>query len=232
MTKTLDPDRLERFLKPGFHLRSGSGAGVNGKPDACFLQAVDWLTGGNGKTDAPACVDPMIRRFSIGLNDAPRFAEYRDELKDYAVRVVGTKTTSEATRQRAFMCADWAIRTITPQAFEFWAQASPKRAEEAREWAQQLRDVATIVDEKSARAGRDVARTARAYAAADDAAFAYAAYAAAAYAADADVDARAAAYAADAAAPRSNAKAFSRQLWDESLAFLDRLILVTEGVSV
>ena len=225
------------------------------------MQAVDWLTGGNGKTDAPECVDPAIRGFGIRLNDTARYAEYRDELKAYAPRVVGTKTTATVTRQRAYMCADWAIRTIAPMAFDFWAKSSPKNAEKAKEWAAKLRAVAPITDEASAQAGREVAKEAQsaayaayaanaAGAAADAAAYAADAAAAcaanadayAAYAADADAygaanAADAAAYAANADAyayayARSKTEAFSRQLWDESLALLDRLILVTEGVSV
>ena len=161
---------------------------ANGKIDVCFMQAVDWLTGGNGKTDAPACVDPAIRGFGIRLNDTARYAEYRDELKAYAPRVVGTKTTATVTRQRAYMCADWAIRTIAPMAFDFWAKSSPKNAEKAKEWAAKLRAVAPITDEASAQAGREVAKEAQSAA--------YAAYAANAAGAAAD----AAAYAADAAA--------------------------------
>jgi hypothetical protein len=201
------------------------------------------------------------------LNDAAQFADYRDELKAYAVRVVGTKTTAAVTKQRAFMCADWAVRTIAPMAFDHWAASSPKNAEKAKEWAAKLRAVAPITDKASAEVGRQVAAAAYAagrQVAANAAAYAaaYAAYAAYAYAADADAaafyayaadaaDAAAAyaaaayAYAADAAdaafyayaadadayAARSKSNDFSRQLWCESLAFLDRLIAVTEAVS-
>ena len=234
MPKTIDPDRLVRFAE--VHLRSGQGTGGNGTVDVCFMQAVDWLTGGTGKTDAPECVDPTIRAFGIRLNDAARFADYRDELKAYAVRVVGTKTTAAVTKQRAFMCTDWAVRTIAPMAFDHWAASSPKNAKKAKEWAAKLRAVAPITDKASAEVGRQVAREARAAAYAADAAAAYADAAAAADAADAAAaaaaDAAAAAfYAAYAAAARSKSKDFSRQLWCESLAFLDRLVAVTEAVS-
>jgi len=230
MPKTIDPDRLVRFAE--VHLRSGQGTGGNGTVDVCFMQAVDWLTGGTGKTDAPECVDPTIRAFGIRLNDAARFADYRDELKAYAVRVVGTKTTAAVTKQRAFMCADWAVRTIAPMAFDHWS--SPKNAKKAKEWAAKLRAVAPITDKASAEVGRQVAREARAANA--DAYAAYAAAADAAYAAAADAAYAAAAYAAYAAAAaayaaRSKSKDFSRQLWCESLAFLDRLVAVTEAVS-
>ena len=51
MTTTIIQDRLERFLKEDVHLRSGSGTGINGSFDACIMQAVGWLAGGDGKTE-------------------------------------------------------------------------------------------------------------------------------------------------------------------------------------
>ena len=69
-----------------------------------MVQAADWIAGGNGKSDAPACVDPAIRKFCIKLNDASRFAQWRDELKPYIPRLVGTNQGAAATKTRlAFM---------------------------------------------------------------------------------------------------------------------------------
>jgi len=56
-------DRLARLLAPEIHLCSGKGAGANGAVDVCIMQAVDWIAGGEGKSDAPECADPIITRF-------------------------------------------------------------------------------------------------------------------------------------------------------------------------
>ncbi len=250
MTKTVEilPDRLSRFLAE-VHLRRGVGAGANGKIDVCAMQAAEWLVGGIGDTDAPDCVDPVIRRFMIRLNDACGTRSYnyykdewRDELKPYVVRSINTRSGASTIHRRAFMCADWILRTIAPKTFELWADLSPKRRDEALGWAEKLRNVAPIIDKASALAARAVARDAAAVACAADVAYAAdAAYGAssvssAASAADAAYYA-AVAYAADAASAasvacaRSKSDDFSRWCWDESLAILDRLIKVTESVA-
>ena len=81
---TIVEERLARLLSPDVKLRSGKGAGANGTVDLCIMQAVDWLAGRDGKSDAPPCADPVITRFCIRLNDTSRFAEWRDELKPFA----------------------------------------------------------------------------------------------------------------------------------------------------
>ena len=250
----IDKNRLARFMAEA-KLARGQGKGVNGKIDLCINQAVDWITGGAGLTDAPACVDPVIRRFCIVLNDADRFAPFRDELKPFAARIANTNAGEEVSIQRGFICADWSIRTVAPKAFEFWAASVPAKRDEALAWAEKLRAVPVIVDKASALAGREVALSAQE--AAMDAAYApyaaaavadagadaaeYAAAAADAYAVEyagavADAAAYAGAYAyadayadaAAAAAARPKAKAFARELWEMSLAHLDRMIRVTE----
>ena len=243
----IDKARLARFMAEA-KLARGQGKGVNGKIDLCINQAADWITGGAGLTDAPACVDPVIRRFCIVLNDANRFAPFRDELKPFAARIANTNAGEEVSIQRGFICADWAIRTVAPKAFEFWAASVPAKRDEALAWAEKLRAVPVIVDKASALAGREVALSA--HEAAMDAAYAVAgagadAVAAAASAADAADAADAAADAADAAAAeygdasaasayaaaaaRPRAKAFAREFWDMSLAHLNRMIRVTEA---
>ncbi|HEV8021288.1 MAG TPA: hypothetical protein VGP41_08520, partial [Candidatus Lustribacter sp.] len=160
MTTIIDQDRLARIIADA-KLRSGSGAGVNGAIDVCVMQAVDYIAGGNGRTDRPDCADPVITAFCIRLNDAPRFAKWRDELKPYIVRIAGTRADLAAQRKRAYMCADWAIRMIAPLAFDFWADLVPERREEALAWAKQLRDVGAVTDEPSARSAREVAMKAQ-----------------------------------------------------------------------
>jgi len=133
-------------------------------------------------------------------------------------------------QRRGYMSADWAVREVAPKAFDFYAELRPAQREQYEAWAAKLRGVAPIVDKETAHAARAVANEvhAVAYAAsyADAYAVAYAvaevAYEAAAYAADAAADA--VAY----AGARPKAKVFSRELWEMSLAHLDRMIRVTE----
>ncbi len=148
---TINPDRLARFERD-VHLRSGTGAGANGTIDVCLVQAADWLSGGSGESDVPECVDPAIRALGIQLNDSPRFEKWRDELKPFAVRIVGTNVGREMTTRRAYLCADWAVRTIAPMAIDAFGKA-PKLA-------QRMRDVPEIVDKATSLAGRKIAREA------------------------------------------------------------------------
>jgi hypothetical protein len=253
---TIQPvaERVARFLDPDTHLVRGTGSGANGKIDVCFLQAADWLAGGNGTTDAPECVDLVIRSYGRALNDVIAFAAWRDELKPYALRIIGTAGDASCTARRLSMCADWAVRTIAPMAFDAWAARKPNSV--AAEWAARLRAVAPIVDSATMMAGNTVAdaashaasaRAASAGVAADAAAAsagaasagAAAAYdasagaaSACAYAADAASAGAAAAYAASAcayaadaaSAGAASAHAASRVVWDEALTFLSRLI--------
>lgn len=52
--------RLERLMGADFHLRDGKGKGINGGVDACVMQAVDWLAGGDGSNDSPPCTSPLL----------------------------------------------------------------------------------------------------------------------------------------------------------------------------
>ena len=128
---TIDSKRLARLQDPAVHLISGSGSGINGKFDGCVINWANFLAGGDGARDSHPCIDLGIQRFCIRLNDAPHFAEFRDELKTYAARVLNTASSREVQRQRAYMCADWAVRTIAPLAFDFWPipclRSPPKR---------------------------------------------------------------------------------------------------------
>jgi hypothetical protein len=229
---TIQPvaERVARFLDPDTHLVRGTGSGANGKIDVCFLQAADWLAGGNGTTDAPECVDLVIRSYGRALNDVIAFAAWRDELKPYALRIIGTAGDASCTARRLSMCADWAVRTIAPMAFDAWAARKPDSV--AAEWAARLRAVAPIVDSATMMAGNTVAYAAAHAASAPAVAAAYDA-AASAGAASAGAAAAHAAYAGAAAADAASyaaaaasayAHAASRVVWDEALTFLSRLI--------
>jgi hypothetical protein len=193
----VDPERLARFLAPDVHLRAGAGNGANGEIDTCVMQAVDWLRGGDGKTDTPPCASPVIGRYCTRLNDSALFAMHRDLLKPYAPKIVGTRASDKIEVQRGLIAADNACRVFAPIAF---------RAYKHEDWATECEALAPITDRATAKAARDVLRKIQyaAYAATDADAAAYAAYAAyadaaAAAATDADAAAADAAYAAYAA---------------------------------
>ena len=151
------PERLA--ILDAAHLASGSGSVKDGS--ACLINFANFLAGGDGATDSHPCIDRGIQRFCIRINDSPRFAEWRDELKPYAARVLNTASTPEVTQKRGYMYADWAVRTAAPRAFDFWAEVVPARADEARAWAEKLRATGAIVDEPSAKVGRELAQGAR-----------------------------------------------------------------------
>src|SRR5690349_16256537 len=169
----------------------------------CAMEVVAWLAG-EGHTDAPQCASPVLRAFTVRLNDAWD-NEQRQALIPFLPRMVGTAGDGK-DRTRAYMCADWAVRECLP----ILCEAIGKHDD-----AEALRALDPITDDGSAQAERDKARELRktyathaTYAAADAAA-AYAAYAAYAYAAYAY-----AADAADADAVRASALCLLERLID------------------
>jgi hypothetical protein len=191
----------------GLVLHSGNG-GMNAP---CIMDVVDYITGGDGKNDHPACASRVISGFAIMINDSERFAEYRNELLPYAVRIAGTTGTIEQEIKRVCMVADWAVRVAAPMALD---------SAGLHEQAQILRNVGVIYDRATARAAADAANYAAntaadaAYYVANTAANAAARVAnaaadaaraaRAAARAAADAAARVANYAADAAADAAN----------------------------
>ncbi len=151
-------DRLPVIEKLKLH----SGNGGMEKP--CIMDVVDYITGGDGQNDHPACASPVVTVFAIHLNDSPRFEQYRDELKPYIVRIAGSVGTPEQELRRAFAVSDWAVRVIAPMALESVG---------LKDQAQLLRDLRQIVDEPTAtdaaRAAYVATYTARAACAATDA---------------------------------------------------------------
>ena len=247
----IDPARVTRLLSPEVSLRRGGGSGINGKFDACVMQAVDWLAGGDGTSNAPECADRAISSFCVRLNDSPIFGKWRDELKPFAARIAGTKGTHEQYAEREYIAVDLALRVAAPLGFEFWGETVEKHREAALSFAARFRALAPITDKDTAIAGRDLARESQKVAdfavagyAADFAVAGYAASAAqttgeavagyatyaeeAAYTIYADA-ASSATYAASAADVRARSDALTRALWDAALACLDKMICVTES---
>jgi len=169
----------------------------------CAMEAVAWLAG-EPHSDSPACTCPVVAAFVRRTNDRLRDDEERTRyLRPLLPVLIGTRTESrEVMQRRAYLAADWAVRTCVPTLL---------RALGRDEWAARLEACAQVVDRETALAARAEARDVRAAAYASDAAYA-AAYAAAdaAYAADATYAAYAAyaaAYAAADAAAAADADA-------------------------
>lgn len=70
-------------------LVQGQGSPEEG---ACWMSAIAWYAGDKDWTDAPSCVDPLIRKYAIWLNDELPSDEKREEVIGPMIfDVVGTK---------------------------------------------------------------------------------------------------------------------------------------------
>jgi hypothetical protein len=161
----------------------------------CLLEAVAYIAG-EPHNDTPECACGVLAAYGRSLNDVmgegPEGDALRDRyLGDIAPLLVGTRSTPEVERRRAYLLADRAVRVIAPMALE---------AVDLHDHAATLRALAPVTDAATARAAYAAATVgcaaarAAAYAAARaaraaGAAAAYAAGAAAAYAAGAAADA-------------------------------------------
>ncbi len=184
----------------------------------CIMECVAYIEG-EKHTDHPKCADPVITTFAMKTNDWMKEDE-RGALLPFVLRIAGSKSTTEIERQRAYMCADYAVRVFAPLALE---------ARGFEDHAKRMRECEKIVNKETAMAGQAVAKAA--YAAADAAAAAYAyadAYAAAyAYAA---ADAAADADAAAAAAAAAKYKKVRAQIVEARMQLLDDMLKLTEQV--
>jgi hypothetical protein len=64
-------------------------------------------------SDHPQCVSPVIGAFCRSWNDSLD-DETRQRLKPYAQLVIGTRTTKQDERIRAWLATDWLVRTFAP----------------------------------------------------------------------------------------------------------------------
>jgi hypothetical protein len=131
-----------------------SGAHNNFDNGHCAMEVVSWLAG-EGFTDAPACASPVLRAFTIAVNDQWDDAQ-RQTLVPYLPRMVGTADDGK-DEARSFLALDWLIRTFTPT----WLDLAGLTVEAAA-----LRDLRRIVDMVSAEAASPVVRVAETKAAA------------------------------------------------------------------
>lgn len=248
MLTIIDPDRLLKFTDTSVHLYSGNGTTKLGK--ACVMNWVNFLAGGEGSADTHPCVDKVIANFIIGLNDAEVFKEWRDELKPFAVRVLNTASTPKVTPLRAYMCVDWTVRTLVPRAFEQWAKFMPEYTNDAMTHANKLRLRAEIVNRKTAKSARAIILDAYVYATTESMTVTKEYKSSRSNAINATCHARSVsslAYSTDVTAintacliastaaiaasriVRRTTEQAKREIWDESLTFLNKLIAITDS---
>ena len=225
MSPSLDLDTLT--LSRGGH-QAGGG-------EFCVMEAVAFIAG-EPWTDHPKCASRVIGAFMRSWND-DLDDDQRQMLKPYVLRLAGTAGTPDQEDRRAFMAADWAVRTYTPVLLRLAGLTDDADA---------LERLPAIVDITTAKSAMDTISGARKRAdAAWDAAWdavgdavgdaAGAAAGAAAWAAAWDVlapaVARDAAWAAAWAAARDVLAPAVAALQPSALALIDRMIAVTAEVT-
>jgi hypothetical protein len=227
---TIIEDRLNQLptLKHGKHDSIDHGA--------CLLEAVSWVVG-EPFSDHPQCVCPVLGAFGRSWNDSLDDDKRNRLLQRFITRLVGTRSTAVVEERRAWMAADWLIRTYAPA----WLRlAGLNDHADALAGADAVSDLDALGSVQpliaAARAAARAAAWDAARAAAGDAARDAAWDAARAAAWDAAWDAaraaaRAAAGAAAWAAARAAAAAAlaptTRELQQSALLLLDRMIAVS-----
>jgi hypothetical protein len=121
-------------------LLSGHHRDIIADGGGCIMDVVAFVAGTPG-TDTPPCVSPPLARSMQRLNDWMRDHE-RELLRPYITRVQGTVGTPEQDRGRAYICADWACRTLMP-----WMLRRINRQEDAT----RCEALAPVVDKETSR---------------------------------------------------------------------------------
>ena len=153
-------------------------AGGHQSPDDgfCVMELTSFLAH-EPWSDAPQCASPVIAAFLRSWNDSVS-DDFRQRLKPYAARVIGTRTTDADETTRAWLATDWMVRTMAPAWLELAglsAQAAELRALQPLTTAAialSVREILSRVrtDAAAARAAAGDAARAAARAAAGDAA--------------------------------------------------------------
>ena len=106
--RTLDIDQV--VLASGAHKAPKGAPKLDG--GMCIVEAAAYVAG-EPWSDHPACVSPVIAGFLRGWND--RLDDVRrQELRRWIVPIIGTALTPDVETLRAWVAADWAVRTHTP----------------------------------------------------------------------------------------------------------------------
>jgi hypothetical protein len=177
-------------------IKLGHGTGKPGI-QACWMTALQAHLGGKW-TDQCDCVDPVINKLCITINDIYDLDDTgrtEDILEFGFFAPLDTKGTIEDSQRRMFKLVDVAVRVWTPYKL---------RLNKKEELAIKLEQLSPIVDKETAKIAHSTATAAAAYSAATTTAAAVAAYTddayiATAYIATATSAAAAAVYAATAA---------------------------------
>ena len=90
-----------------------SGAHSDRDDGTCLLEAAAWWAG-EPHSDQPGCVSPVLAGFGRSWNDGMRSDEERASLRQYIPLLVGTAGDRDADERRAWMAADWLVRTCAP----------------------------------------------------------------------------------------------------------------------
>jgi hypothetical protein len=116
--------------------------------------AMEWvaLIAGEGHTDRPSTVSPVLAAFARSWNDALPDRD-RQRLRPYLGRMIGTAADG-LDEWRAWLCADWLARTCAPALLAHAGIES------------ELQELAPLVGERSARRAEPPLAAARAAAAA------------------------------------------------------------------
>ena len=234
MIEPVTANKPVRDLPLNFTLKQGSHQSP--EDGMCLMEATAYVAG-LPHSDAPSCTSPVLTSIAFRLNDSWDDQE-RQLLAPLIPLLIGTRSTHDHDRLRAYAMVDAAIRELAPMVLD---------AAGWHDLANRMRELAPVVDVVSASAAeaacgeiwedgrqRAAAGPAAAYAAADAAdAAAYAAYAsayaaAAAAASSACTAADAAAYAAVAAADSSARlqSAARRPIIEATVRAFERVIAV------
>jgi hypothetical protein len=163
----------------GLDLRKG--AHQSRDEGVCAMEAVAWLAG-EGHSDKPQCVCPVIGEFMRSWNDGlPDDGERNRLLKPLLPELIGTRSGPEIEKQRCEILFLWLVRDVTPAALRLAgldaaaervsAYPSLKNLRAAATEASKARDAARVAAHPAARAAAHAAARAAAKAAAWDAAW-------------------------------------------------------------
>ena len=139
---------LVRSLPEGLLLSEGSHGSI--EDGACVMEAAAYIAG-EGWSDHPACVSPVIAEFCRSWNDAMD-DEDRQMLRPLIPLLIGTASDEATELRRSWMCLDWLCRECAPA----WLDAAGLTAR-----AGDLRALAQIESEERAQAALAALNAAR-----------------------------------------------------------------------
>ena len=137
----MDDTELSKIYSEFGDLPLAEGSHASRADGVCLLEAVAWLAG-EPHSDKPSCACPVIAAFGRELNDHLPDAE-RQALVPFIGKIVGSVSTPEVERKRAFIASDYAVRVFAPIAL---------RAKGFSNEAVKLEGLDIIQDKKTARA--------------------------------------------------------------------------------